>query len=471
MPPSPEIGMGVNDVIDVSDIDLDNTGVEDGASENFARQSSTSVEQHDEGGRNEDCTCEPDQTQPAHHSLPESAQRADSEPTDIQLMTPASTGPPARRSARAKSTLIYDQKYHPMDDVIRPSQAAKRRSLHGESPLVDDRSESYASEDSTSDAESMNGDQESNDDDSQPPARGRKRKRSLSPELTRRSSRRKTTPKVSYNMRIHPQDSDLRRIGACDGSNSLPESNKTTGYHSSKVGETDGPSTGLKELHRPMLANGTNESSYAELSKPSQELTKQQVSVMVAAAGSTTKLTDTCPNLSPNLAYLTSNRDSWPKVQGLPFCIYTERMEDQLDAEAAAASPLITEGDGKENNETDSELVPSPDPLNDISIIPASQYQRSSGLRTVDTYHSMARNDPYAQPVFEAFPYGLGWGDGIHEVNNDNTHNRSLSDYMRIQVSGENLPQSDSQDTRFSSSDVPASSSPVRNLEGIELRR
>jgi hypothetical protein len=39
MPPSPEIGMGINDVIDVSDIDLDNTGVEDGAGEDFARQS------------------------------------------------------------------------------------------------------------------------------------------------------------------------------------------------------------------------------------------------------------------------------------------------------------------------------------------------------------------------------------------------------------------------------------------------
>jgi hypothetical protein len=146
-------------------------------------------------------------------------------------------------------------------------------------------------------------------------------------------------------------------------------------------------------------------------------------------------------------------------------------MEDQLDAEAAAASPLSNEGDGKENNETDSELVLTPDPLNDISIIPASQYQRSSALRTVDTYHSMVRNDPYAQPVFEAFPYGLGWGDGIHDANNDDTHDRSLSDYMRILASGENLPQSDSQDTRFSSSDIPASSSSVQNLEGIELRR
>ena len=175
-------------------------------------------------------------------------------------MTPDSTGPLARRSARAKSTLIYDQKYHPMDDFIRPSQAAKRRSLHGEGLLLDDRSEGDTSEESASDAESMNSDQESDDDDSQPPARGRKRKRSLSrsPEPTRRSSRRMTTPKVSYNMSIHPQDSDLRRIGACDGSNSSPTSNKPAGLRAPRAIETDGPSTGLKEFHQPMLANETD---------------------------------------------------------------------------------------------------------------------------------------------------------------------------------------------------------------------
>lgn len=172
-------------------------------------------------------------------------------------MTPVSTGPLARRSARAKSTLIYDQKYHPMDDIIRPSQAAKRRSLHGEGPLLDDRSESDTSEDSASNAESIDGDQESDDDNSQPPARGRKRKRSLSrtPEPTRRSSRRRTTPMVSYNMRIHPQDSDLRQIGACDGSNSSPASKRPAGYRGPRAVETDGPSTGVKELHQPMLVN------------------------------------------------------------------------------------------------------------------------------------------------------------------------------------------------------------------------
>jgi hypothetical protein len=158
-------------------------------------------------------------------------------------------------------------------------------------------------------------------------------------------------------------------------------------------------------------------------------------------------------------------------VQGLPFTIYTERMEDQLDAEAAAASPLRYESDGKENDEVNPELVPSPDPLHGIPIMPASQYQRPSALYAIDTHHSTVRNDPYAHPVFEAFPYGLGWGDGIHDANNGDTHNCPLRGYMRILVSGEHLPQSNLQETHSFSSDVTASSSSVRNLEGIELRR
>ena len=158
-------------------------------------------------------------------------------------------------------------------------------------------------------------------------------------------------------------------------------------------------------------------------------------------------------------------------MQGLPFTIHTERIQDQLDAEAAAASPLHYEDDGKENDEDDPDLVPSPDPAHGTSIIPASQYQRTSVQHSIDTHHSVVRNDPYAHPVFEAFPYGLGWGEGIRDVNNGDTNGFPLRDYMRILVSGEHLPQSNSQETRSFNSDVIARSSSVRNLEGVELRR
>lgn len=119
-----------------------------------------------------------------------------------------------------------------MDDVIRPSQAAKRRSLHKEGRLRQEHSDDDDSEDSASDVGDMigNGDDDT-DIDSEPSARGKKRKRSRSqtPEPTRRSSRRRTKPKVSYNMKVHPQDSDLNRIWACDGSKSSPSSARPTG--------------------------------------------------------------------------------------------------------------------------------------------------------------------------------------------------------------------------------------------------
>lgn len=141
---------------------------------------------------------------------------------------PAPTCPPTRRSARMKSTLLYDQKYHPMDDVVRPSQAAKRRSFHGEQPLLWSDSDNDEFQESDSDDGSVAGDDASEDEESQQAMRGRKRKRSRSriPERARRSSRRRTKPKVSYNMKIHPQDSDLQRVWACDGSKSSPSPTK-----------------------------------------------------------------------------------------------------------------------------------------------------------------------------------------------------------------------------------------------------
>jgi hypothetical protein len=123
---------------------------------------------------------------------------------------------------------MYDQKYHPMDDIIRPSQAAKRRSLHGEGPPPLQDSDVSSFEDSDSGPGSMVGDEGTDDDEPQSSKQSRKRKRSGSPAPapTRRSSRKKTSPKVSYNMKIHPQDSDLRRVYACDGSKSSPSANK-----------------------------------------------------------------------------------------------------------------------------------------------------------------------------------------------------------------------------------------------------
>lgn len=171
---------------------------------------------------------------PIHHtrqSSPESNRRS-SQPTGAQIVTLTATQPPMRRSARSKSTLVYDQKYHPMDDAIRPSQASKRRILHGERPVLLKDSDASSSEYSGSDTGVVTYEEYSEEDEeSQQPTRGRKRKRSRSRSLepTRRSSRRRTQPKMSYNMKIHPQDSDLQRAYGCDGSKSSPSPNKREG--------------------------------------------------------------------------------------------------------------------------------------------------------------------------------------------------------------------------------------------------
>lgn len=169
-------------------------------------------------------------------------------------MTPAPTCPPTRRSARAKSALVYDQKYHPLDDIIRPSQAAKRRTLHGEQPFLESESNGESSNESASDVGSMAGDDDSDDEDPQPAQnRKRKRARSLTPEPARRSSRRRSKPKTSYNVNIHPQDSDLKRVWACDGSKSSPSPTKQTTSIGAISSAKKTPSDEFEEVCRTLL--------------------------------------------------------------------------------------------------------------------------------------------------------------------------------------------------------------------------
>jgi hypothetical protein len=121
-----------------------------------------------------------------------------------------------RRAAQGK--LIYDVKYHPMDDSIRPSQAAKRRSAHGEEQVSSDDSSEASVQGDGSDSDEEKEDNKEEEQKSRPAKKGKKRARSpsQSPEPTRRSSRRTATPRVSYNMSIHPQDRDLEESSTTD---------------------------------------------------------------------------------------------------------------------------------------------------------------------------------------------------------------------------------------------------------------
>jgi hypothetical protein len=184
------------------------------------------------------------------------------------------------------------------------------------------------------------------------------------------------------------------------------------------------------------------------------------------------ELLDEYPDLRPDVAYLAGNQGLWPDVKGLPFHIFTERIEDQLNKEAEEASPCRYCDDDKENDVTNPELVPVPNPLDGTSIIPASQYRQPLGLYMLPGHNSTANNAFYMRPHFEASPYGLGWSDGAHDIHISDIRDCPMPDYMRILASGENLPRNSIHAESRSDSHEPAvSSSPMRKLEGREIRR
>jgi hypothetical protein len=115
---------------------------------------------------------------------------------------------------RNKSKLIYDAKYHPMDDAIRPTQAARRRTAHGEKQTCFDSDDSSeASVVTHTDAEESSDENSEAEEEPVQNQKGKKRKLTqlqlLSVEPTRRSSRKVSEPKISYNMNVHPQDEFL----------------------------------------------------------------------------------------------------------------------------------------------------------------------------------------------------------------------------------------------------------------------
>jgi hypothetical protein len=132
-------------------------------------------------------------------------------------MTPptssATTSTYSLRNRGAKQgKLAYDVKYHPMDDLIRPSQAAKRRSAHGEELILSDNS-SEASTIIETDADESSNEESETEEQPKPAARGKKRSwtksQARSIQGTRRSTRKVSDPKTSYNMDVHPQDKFL----------------------------------------------------------------------------------------------------------------------------------------------------------------------------------------------------------------------------------------------------------------------
>lgn len=136
---------------------------------------------------------------------------------------PTSSAPPSSYYLRTrnvgKSALRYDTRYHPMDDAVRPSQAAKRRALHEDVQISSDESDDISSMRTESSDES--GEEELKKDvkkNSQLVTKGKKRTRAQVEvrEPTRRSSRQTAGVKVLYDTNVHPQDDDLIVLSSDD---------------------------------------------------------------------------------------------------------------------------------------------------------------------------------------------------------------------------------------------------------------
>ncbi|KAJ4368102.1 hypothetical protein N0V83_006457 [Neocucurbitaria cava] len=313
-----------------------------------------------------------------------------------------------RNRGEEKSKLVYDLKYHPMDDNIRPSHAARRRLAHGELLLLSDDSwGSFFEETDTEAVISREVDNGSEVDEARKKvAKSKKRNQTVSPSCkpTRRSSRKTSVVKTAYKMDMHPQDEYLEVSSAHDSEVELLSHKRRKLQRTSPVVEPEldvGVPTLAKANHHKhrsqildlISSDYTNVDEYP-MSFDEQHLRRgMETDTDEAIAVNTLSLLPSVAtpqlygvrrkegldvwNLPPGDRYFRHDRDSWAISPGQSFEIFEERLEEQLAAEATALSPLNYEHDDKENN------IDCPDfgSTTDMSVMPASQYRPSSEER------------------------------------------------------------------------------------------
>lgn len=154
---------------------------------------------------------------------------------------------------RTQSKLVYDVKYHPMDDTIRPSQAAKRRTAHGEVPILDsdDASDAFTLTD-TAASIGESSDTRSEDDEEAPRQSKQTKLRPLPAEGTRRSTRKVSNQKTSYNMDIHPQDKYL--VISSDDDDKQTPSNKRREITRKRPNADDSSVPDIKMAKKPRVS-------------------------------------------------------------------------------------------------------------------------------------------------------------------------------------------------------------------------
>ncbi|KAK7188062.1 hypothetical protein DPSP01_001607 [Paraphaeosphaeria sporulosa] len=258
------------------------------------------------------------------------------------------------RGARSND-LAYDQSYHPVDEYIRPYQAAKRRAEHG---LEDTNSVHSVESDTDTDAE----------DQPQP------KKRKLNTIIirgTRRSSRR-TNHNVLYNMKIHPQDSQLEQLVGDTVDEAAEEDAEMISIGSSEAAEEEdeqvvGDTTGKSPLslfkytfhlidvsplllYRSVVASISNvhadEASSLTISSPLH-------STPLSTVSTTNKVQQSLSN------ELHTNRSATPRVESTYSALHEGPFHTQFKNKSASPAPLGCDHDDKSPNIIDQYLHPA----------------------------------------------------------------------------------------------------------------
>ncbi|KAI4942257.1 hypothetical protein J4E91_010231 [Alternaria rosae] len=398
------------------------------------------------------------------------------EPKKSPMIPPDSTVPTSSYSlrSRTRSKLVYDVKYHPMDDAVRPSQAAKRRSAHGEKPVPESGDSSEASSFIDTDADETESDDarsEGEDEEEEEipkrrtksKARKQTKSRPVPTEATRRSTRNISGTKALYDMGIHPQDKYL--VISSDDDDRPTSSNKHKKLSRKRANSGYDSTSNPKGAKRPKAVHGRRShpadcdtSDALDLdSSGAPVFASVEVRKNIEPSAPTVALTPPCLlyiadttghgirrregmdvwHYPPGKRYLNHDRDYWPILPGEPFEIFQEKLEDQLAREAMEASPLNYEHDNKENSSNTS-LEPLIKEHEEMSVIPVAQYRQSSAEKQLTDRHALVSSALYSDEPPQS--YGLDGTDNIHE-----SHQNDLFDGMDILASGQCLPPDQTQ--------------------------
>ncbi|KAF1966087.1 hypothetical protein BU23DRAFT_574341 [Bimuria novae-zelandiae CBS 107.79] len=288
-----------------------------------------------------------------------------------------------RGSTRSTRTLLYDQKYHPMDEYLRPSQAAKRRAEHG----IDDEEDT----DSVGFHDQADGESET-DVEEQPQTKKRKKLDKLATRRSTRRSSRKVNRNVLYNAKVHPQDSQLGQLSDSTVSQvnedykvvftassvAADEIDEVVAITSSPVDDNSdevisrASSVAAREVDRRVIRNTNEDYTDFVVSSPSRSTPLSTISVgnpghrldlpddsRMIDRGNNSPLSSVEQTpfeiykepLHEQFAKEATARDSndLSHLEQTPFEIYEEPLEVQLAKESTAAEAIDYDHDDKEN--------------------------------------------------------------------------------------------------------------------------